>query len=352
MRTETRKRVITYKRVVLTGKHEPLQHLLVSALAAPASTAKAAARREPVTEDGSVVRLINRTKVYAGMFFGQFVIFERGRGQPLIETEDDGAEAYPIATITTDAIGEQEQRQRQREFIESVLYFGAFDNHLLVVQSQALKARDLEAHLSWLLQTRTDKLDRGTALILQDKPPESTIEKVRASSVKSIVIGSPVTTCVVQEPAETRPQPGEARETQSAAVRFMPVGAGADLLRAVMGENWFERINLTDALDEANIRVRLEVTYLKRTTTEGQRVLDTLAASMRHVDDSDVEVVLARGGSIKGDELRLRGTVSVKAINGAVDEDDLYHQMHDWLVTMVAREEIDTPATGKDKDKK
>lgn len=351
MRTETRNRVITYKRVVLTGKHEPLQQLLVSALTAPAATAKAAARREAVNEDGSIVRMINRTKVYAGMFFGQFISFERGRGQPLIETEDDGAEAYPIATITTDAIGEQEQRQRQREFIESVLYFGAFDNHLLVVQSQALKARDLEAHLSWLLQTRTDKLDRSTALILQDKPPESTIEKVRASSVKSIVIGSPVTTCVVQDP-ETQPPPGEARETQSTAVRFMPVGAGADILRAIMGADWFERINLKDALDEANIRVRLEVTYLRRTTTAGQRVLDTLAASMRHVDDSDVEVVLARGGSIKGDELRLRGTVSVKSINGAVDEDDLYHQMHDWLITMVAREEVDTPTTGKDKDKK
>jgi len=123
---------------------------------------------------------------------------------------------------------------------------------------------------------------------------------------------------------------------------------GADVIQAALGSDWFNKLDLDSSLDEANLQVTLEITYLRKTTGNGQRMLDNIATSLRHIDEADVKINLHGGGTIKGGDLKLTGSVSVKTNNGLVDETDLYHQLHLWIVTKVRTKEIEVEESEND----
>jgi len=338
MKPESKKKIIHYKRAVLTNTNITLQSLLDDALNKKSPAFKAKSRREVINADDDCCRLVNHHKKYNGMTFGQLVFFEPGKSQALI-TIDEDAEFFKINSITSESIGDK--NKNKREFIDSFLYFGVFDNHVVIMQSAALKARELETHLAWLLGTLTNVLDKNSALILQDKPSEDTITKIESSPVKSVHLGAPIETRAEQE-AEEKSMPKNSMMKGSAKkVKWIPCGMGVDVMRAALGADWFNKINLQDSLDEANLQVSLEITYLRKTTESGQKMLDNIATSLRHIDEADVKIGLHGGGLIHGGELKLSGSVSVKTFNGLVDESDLYHQMHTWLVAKVRANEID-----------
>ena len=337
MKTETRRRIIRYKRAVLTQSNATLQTLLEEALQNDLAS-KADLRKESISADSNTYRLINKFTDANNVLFGQLVRFEAGKAQSII-TLDEKADFYEINSITTQEFSNEEERERakkkRREFIESILYFGCFDNHLVILQSAALTARDLETHVGWLLGSLTRVIDRNTAVIFQDKPSQEVIERISENHVKKVLIGAPLT---------SQDHNLENVDSESGVVRsvkYVPAGRGADILQAVLGDNWRRDIRLEDSLDESNIKVNLQVTFDRKTTSVGQKVIDEIATSLRHLDEEDVSLELLGGGTIKGNEIKLNSPISVKVINGSIDENDLFHQMHAWLISQLDSGEIE-----------
>ncbi len=344
MKSETRSKTIHYKRAVITNSQLTLQSLLKAAFDSKGKATKAKQRREVLNPDDESCRLINHHKDYNGMLFGQLIFFEPGRSQVLI-TLDDDAEYYEIDSITPDSIDKENEDEKikiRREFIDSMLYFGVLDNHVVLVQSSSLRARELEAHLAWLLGSCTEVIDRNSALILQDKPSEETITKIEKTPVKSVHLGTPVESRIQESTLINNTTELHSEKSGFAKkVKWIPCGMGANVIQAALGADWFDRLDLDSSLDEANLQVTLEITYLRKTTSNGQKMLDNIATSLRHIDEADVKIDLHGGGTIRGSDLKLTGSVSVKTNNGLVDESDLYHQLHSWMVTKVRANEIE-----------
>ncbi|OZC36743.1 hypothetical protein B9Q17_08145 [Marinobacter vinifirmus] len=344
MAREKKQKSVHYKLATISNQTESLQTLLEQALAED-SEAYIAIRRMEATnpDDDSVCRLINHHTAHQGMFFGQLVRFEKGRGQALM-TFDDQAPEYSIDTITSESVASHEEVdeetnaekvRRRREFIDSILYFGVLDNHLVVMQSQALTTRELEAHLGWLLGTCLNLIARNSTLVLQDKITESVRAKVEKSPVKTVSIGTPV------EAREKHDGDSEQAQNDSKGVKWIPGGTAADILSAALGTDWCNKLKLEDSLDEANLQVQLKVTYLRKTSKAGQQMLDNIASSMRHIHDDDVVVELKDGGRLQGKDVRLNGKLSVQTTNGIVDETALYHDMHNWLISKIESDEVE-----------
>lgn len=340
MGREKKRKSIHYKVATISNQTQTLQEMLEAALCEQSDAHYAANRMEKINPDhDSICRLINHHTVFQGMFCGQLVRFESGRSQVLM-TLDEQASEYSIDTITSDAVSgeegesESEKVRRKKEFIDSILYFGCLDNHIVLMQSQALTSRELETHLSWLLGTRLNIMARNSALILQDKITEEVRAKVERSPVKTVSIGTPVETSEQQSSDDSG-------DSVSKGVQWVPAGRGADILSAAMGADWLNKLKLDNSLDEANLQVQLKVTYLRKTSKTGQQMLDNIAASMRHSHDDDVVVELKGGGKLLGKEVRLNGHLNVQTTNGIVDESDLYHQMHTWLLSKIDDDEIE-----------
>ena len=92
-------------------------------------------------------------------------------------------------------------------------------------------------------------------------------------------------------------------------------------------------MRLEDDLEDANLKMKIEMTYDRKTSESGQRVIDSVAASLRHSDD--YKIYLTDGSSITADQMKLSGTISMQIIKGNVYQAGLKSQIHTWLIDNV-----------------
>lgn len=349
---ESVSKTIHYKRAVISGGGN-LQEVLERVFDESNPAHKVGHRKEIVNADSRSFRVINHKRDYNGMLFCQMIYFEPGRSQAYI-TLDDEADSYELDAFTNEALNslesEAERERHRKEFVDSFLYFGVLENHLVIIQSSSLRARELEAHLGWLVGS-FGGVAVGTAIVLQDQPSQETFERVARTPVKKIHLGTPVTTAQVVPEGERQPLqqaavPEDEEGVNARRVRFYPTGFAGDVIKAALGADWFNHLDLEDDLDEANLKVSLEITYIRQTTRTGQRMIDNIATSLRNVDEADVRIELTGGGEIRGADLRLSGPITVSKLgNGLLDEGVLYHKMHGWLVGKLRQGEADPELT-------
>lgn len=344
---ETVTKTIHYKRAVISGGGS-LQEILGRVFAEGSPASRVGQRKEIVSSDTNSFRVINHKRDHSGMLFCQMIYFEPGRSQAYITLNDD-AESYALDALTNEVLNNieapEERAQHRKEFVDSFLYFGVFENHLVLLQSSQLRARELEAHLGWLVGT-FGGVSVGTAIILQDQPSQETFERIARAPVKKISVGAPVSTAQVipegERPEQSTTVVEEEEALDARRVRFYPTGLAGDVIKAALGADWFNRLDLEEDLDDANLKVSLEITYLRQTTRIGQKVIDNIATSLRHLDETDVKIELRGGGEIKGGDLKLSGPITVSKLdNGLLDEGVLYHKMHGWLVSKLRQGDAD-----------
>jgi len=334
--TKTKK--IIYKEVSIPGCNQSLQEMLTEILK---THPKASERKElvnPASDD--LFRLINKSEPFNGVLFCQLVAFEPGHSQRYIQLKDD-AESYEIRSVTsaelsklTDAEADKIQSENEqviREFIDSILYFGVFGNSIVVMQSRSLTTRELEIHLKWLLGSLTSSIQAECILKVTDKPKEEIIEEVLKKPVKSVSIGAPIVAISEHQNMDNAPS-------------WVPSGTASEMLKVMLAEQWEKFISssrLEDCLDDANLEVRLTISYKRKTSDSGERMLRNLVDATRHYPDEDVTVEMVGGTRLTGKEIRLWETVRLSSYNSLIDEHDLYSQMHEFLMTLVRTGEIE-----------
>jgi len=199
-----------------------------------------------------------------------------------------------------------------------------------------LKSRELERHLNWYLRSLTKVLE-DNALFLTDRPTSAAMRQLEIAPAKSVELGSEIT----YEQVLPSPTTQDSREIiEAKSVKWNPVGIGANVLECLRENGFIGNLDFEDTLDDANLKVSIEFKYNRKTTKAGQKVLDSLSTSLRHIDKEDVKINLKGGGSIKGDDLKLSHTIPVCFIDGKVDESDLYFKMKDWLNQKVITKEV------------
>lgn len=315
-------KAIWYKRAKIQGQEASLRTLLAGALS----------RRPKASERlmGDVEQTgVNLFQVHEDLLFGQFLSFMPGMRQTMM-TFDANKTAFDLEALAA----EQTSDGKKREFVESIGYFGVIDNHVMLVQTKALTARDFEEYLLWLLTQATDSLPGGTLLVLDD--PAATVARAKAarSNVRGVTIGGQVKSVATPETAEGK------------AITRHELEAGAlNALRGFLAPDVFDRLSMSESLDGDNIELRLTVRIKGRRVASdaGQELLRTIGRATRHMDPRDYALELDRNGELKGSDLKLRRSVSVATheAGGLVDESALILHMVDWLKELTAKGLID-----------
>lgn len=318
--SKKQKKTVYYKRAEISPRGRTLQEYLEHVFTL---VPRPSDRLEDLDDDGTIKRFINSHRSLYGMLFGQLMRYEPGKDQAVFVLDNESDE-YPVETIGIP----QNDDGKTREFIESVLYFGVLENHMVVLQSQSLKARDLESYLAWLLYERTKLIPTETIFCLSDQTTKSARKKIEEAHVRTVKIGAPLLSSV--EKTDSTPEKKKKKNKQQ-ALHFHPTGRGFDAIAAFLGPRWRKKIKLKDALDEANLRINMEITYIRKTTQSAHDVLDNIATSLRHLEPDDVQIELEGGGILKGSELKFSGKLDVMTYNGIISTRELYNEMVTWL---------------------
>lgn len=335
MAIDKRRKTVTYKMVSFTTKGDKLKPRLDAALK---KFKQMKHRMQDLAGEGEnpIWRLTGLEKVESGITFGTLLQYIPG-SNPRLLIDDPEATRIRIEKFTTP---KTDQGQR-REPMEGLLYFAVTDNHLVLLQSSALRSSHLEAYLTWLLR-KAKALEETNVLRLNDQPPPAVVKKMFKRRVKSLDIGGDLlpTSAFPATSAGTLVQTAGVSKTRTLVTTLTNQSAGmVDVLKGFLAPDDAAKLNLA-ALAGSNIEYSLRVTYKGKTTDNGQELMNTLASAFRHAEDVDTTISLVGGGKITGDEIRLSGPVILDFYDGAPSTDEVYEAMRTWLTEKLTSKEV------------
>ncbi len=281
-------------------------------------------RLEATDSQATEFRVVSSSRSEAGFLCGRITSFERGGFQVVI-ADDPDAKDLPLSAIEPPHKGGV-----PHQFATGMLYFCIFQNHVVIVQSAALKAGHFEQHLAWLLRDKTSTLTPQQGVALIDEPQQATKDRIKKSHVKSVMLGRPLMEETVIEPA-----PGMHGKKQT---KFKGAGALISVIKDWIDPTQFERLGLEEGVFDGNLEVWIEIRYPKRVRSRPEdsiRLLDDLALALRDIDEDQTKLELADGTTVTGNQLKISGKVDVKTNAGLIDEIDLYNGMREWLETLI-----------------
>ena len=329
-RTVVKEKTVHYKKVDFLKGANLGQLLKAQLLDKDSFYYKAVNRQQFVSAIKDDFILINHASSHQSMFFGELIIVESGKAQAVLKIDSDDATEFPIKTYLTEDLPDDEEEDKpaevaRKEFIDSVLYFGVIDNHVAIIQSRSLTSRTLESYLGWLLGEAAKALPENSALILKDAPNPAIKDKLDSTPAKTISISSGI--------GSTELQPIHNVESNvPAKIDYKIEDNVLDVLKTAFGVD-LENLKFEDSLDDANLKLKLTLTYNRKTSKSGQKVIDSVASSMRHSDD--YVITLEDGTKITADNLKMSGKISVETINNKVYNDGLKVQLYNWMTTNI-----------------
>jgi hypothetical protein len=312
---ERRQKAVVYKRARFNADGLKLRDLLASALPMLPTVGD---RRESIapTAESPMWRLIGYHRIQDHFVFGVLMRYIPGL-DPAFVVDDPSAEVLTVTQLAAPLTAEG----NRRELLEGMLFFGSIDNHVIMMQSSALRSKHLEDHLQWLLR-RARLLDDTQVLHLSDQPPQATVDRLAMTQVRSLDVGGLLAGGGGSQPAER----GESTISSSGNA------AGVlDFLKGLMAPDKAAALN-DEALAGANIHYTLKLKYSYKTTDSGHRFMNEIGSALRHVDDVSTKVYLADGGVLEGDDLRLAGHISIETHNGVPRADEVFEAMRRWLI--------------------
>ncbi len=330
MKTEKRRRKVYYKSVNIPDSKHTLQVLLERALSEGSVHYLAKDRHQLINSDSKDFILLNHHTNFQGMLFGQLVFVEYDKSQSFLRL-DETTQEYKIEPLDIKSIQPKDEESEESEelknqFINSILYFGIFENHLVLMQSASLKSNNLEDYFKWIL-SNASLLEPTSLLALSDTISKESQEKMKKNPAKSLKIGAYIESCMDDS------KHNSTMVEQAKSASFNLSGSGIEILKTILGQDKLKDLRLDDGLDAANLKMYVVMTYDRKTNDSGQKIIDTVATALRHLPDDDYQIELKNGGTIKAGELRISTNLSVEILNGTVNETNLWSQMHAWLMT-------------------
>lgn len=330
MGIDKRRKSVTYKQATFHKKGPKLKDLLDIALKEKSLVKQ---RRQSLAPDDEapIWRVIAQFKVESEMTFGVLIQYIPNSNQRLL-IDDPDATTMKVEQFTTPTTDEG----KRREPMEGLLYFAVFDNHIVFLQSSALRSSHLEQHLMWLLH-KSGALEGTNQLLLVDKPPSTVVEKIAKRNVKDLVIGGELLPPNIFGNQSDTPEEQSANKTTRSKTSTLVSTEQTnnhsvlDALKGLLKPDAAAKLDM-EALAGSNIEYTLRVTYKGSTTDNGQKLMNTLGVALRHADDVETKISLVGGGSISGDEIRLVGPVTLDYYNGSPSTDEVYEAMRTWLL--------------------
>lgn len=292
-------------------------------------------RKEPLApvNESPIWRLIGQSQDETGALHALLARYTPGLASLYLEDDESATslamKAVPVATAPSG---------KRRELVEGMLFLTVSGNHLVLMQTQALRSGHLEEHLTWLLR-KARQIPEDASVILADQPPASAVRKARKSPVKAINLGG----SLLPDPSSSD---GYTEQEARPTKRDFDLDADnessnriLETLKGLISKDRAASLEL-DALQSANFKYTLSVTYERTTTRQGQKLLNSLALALRHSDSVEATVKLKDGSVLTGDQLRLGGHINVDVWDGIPNPNEVFALMKLWLQEQLSAGEL------------
>jgi len=336
-------KTVVYKRANFhtTVRGESLKTLLEKALNKHTTMGK---RRRDISDDENPVYHVIGTPHCEpnGFVFGALMTYTPG-ADPLFLVDDEKALDVMIEKLKAPETDDG----KRREILESMIYFGILEDHLVLIQSQALKAAQLETFLQWFLHETTILAGDNTFQLVDTPTASIRAQMNEGRGVRSISLGGEVVPQgVINQvmPASETTEVTSAKSSRTHSISVVTAATQEDwgvlaALKKLMQPSEAAKIDF-EKLTGSNIEMSVTLRYKRETTADGQKLMDTLGAALRNTEDVETVLVLNDGGSIRGSDLKLNGKIGLKSYDGQLSASEVFEGMRAWLLSKISSDEL------------
>lgn len=334
----------------LSPEQQTLQVMFTKAISAVpiAQRGESSSSVTPTGTGGAWVRLVNSPRHYADFSFGVLVVYSPGIHHMVINlAAAEGKDELDVSKFPPPT---------GKQFMETPLYFAIKDNHIVLIQSKALRAADLERHLNWLFEI-AGVMEPEQHIVLSDAIPQSTRKRLEKEPVRKIQIGVPL---VEQSTAQTATllsadaPTSLAIKDKVASVSKVALGKGIDVLKGFLAPKALEALKFDDLAQAHDIEVNVEIRVVgrrKKASKDEQireqgesenRLMGALMRELRNVEDVDfLHIETEGGGHLHGGELRVQVEKGIDSSEGVLDTSHAFEVMRKWLVDLIGQHTIE-----------
>ena len=317
MAHQTKRKNLIYCRAVFLKKRTNLQSSLKRAFL---SKKLATERLEVIglqdDADGHT-RFVNSKVHWRGMQFGTMVSFTPGQNRHVLGLLDD-KEEVPVAQLAPPP----DEDGRRREFVNSLLYFGVLDNHVILAQAADLRFQTLEAHLNWLLR-ESGAIDTNNGLSLEREITVDVKKRAKKTPVRRVSIAQPLVSKVERD---------DALSVRTKRETFRPVGLGIDILKRLMTDDLLPNgFDFSKIAGDDQVFVEISVGYKGRHNDEYDKALRSIVAASKHVDEDDLRIEFDGSSRAHRGQLFVGAPVGIRHVNGLPDPEDVWAKMHEQM---------------------
>lgn len=297
---EKKNKELHYKRAVLHGVKDTLQHALDVVLKEHKLPLE---RLEHLGINGDEGRVIVHEHHHKAILCGTLTTYEKGALQPIMGIAPKSAD-WPIQLVQPPKL----PGANETEFLDGYLFLGVWKNHVVFLPSRSCTSEHLEDYINWLLRKKPG-WPEGALVSLDDRPPKE-IRQKKFEHVKTVVFNTTLGSSVVEGQHPTpEGKPKEATTSSVKTIHFKPAGASWDALKnfiGMFGGKLPEDVLLDSNFDPNDVSVRVEVTCAKRKLEKAGPIMDVMANSLRHVETDLVKFKFEDGTELKGADLKTR----------------------------------------------
>lgn len=270
-----------YLKKVKTNDNNDLQAIL--------NSLKGLTVEERSFRQGEKVYVLNHISEYEGMYYAEIVCFEKDRMQSIIQARAKSNNLNERNITTKDIKEIDENDNTPTEFVQSRIIFGLSGNNLAINTSRVGLQKFLD-YINYLLNTYYWKdPDNAKAIIIIDAYTKDLKEKLKTTHVSYVKIG--------QEVLAERNDKNKYSIKKKSLLHTL-----SELVDLPKG--------FSSTLDDANLRTSIVIDYYRNTSTEGQKVLDDITASLSTLDDTFINIVFEDGSEFTGGNIRIKGAIN------------------------------------------
>lgn len=260
------------------------------------------------------------------MYCCELLYFEAGADQSSIKMNPT-AEVVDLAAVGPAG--------KDEEFLAGSVYFGVFENHVVVMGSRSLQVKHLESYLNWLFQ-HAKVIPEGNLVELRDHIPDEVRQQVMQQGVTGINFKGQVDWKASAAASPVKPVTDQVR-----AVSIKTSGAMWGAVQSLFGNKIPSGFTSEDIQDTPDIEISLQLRWKGRHGKDDNSFLDGVASNLRHLDDEVDYEVMTKSGKITRDEVKIYQPVTTPWKDGRPDFDDLFPKLCNWLEHLLSSGRIE-----------
>ncbi|MBC7584164.1 MAG: hypothetical protein H7316_10490 [Tardiphaga sp.] len=277
----------------------------------------------PSSEDTLLMNLSADGETY---YFGDLTHYTKGYLQTLLAEEAD----------TPSLAVEQQPPPKGKEFVHSMMYWLVTRNHLLMIQSRSLAAKQLEEYLTWLLKDRTTAIGPTGQVILQAKFDAAEVGG-DLDDIKEIIVGGKAASAGIEDFSDAGAASRTIEKHQDLATR-RPWGKRAwDVLRAAMNNEADVRELMESIPEGADLEVAVHIGYKAKKKISRA----PMQHALRNLPEGEITAV-GRNGKQSGKDIRLSHPASVLKVGNILDPGDVVRALREAHQFFVDNGKIET----------